>query len=243
MINKTALQSVISKYHLNGLIDSVKWVTTENSFDIKFMSPNNDMLGEVNYSEPFLHPSEVAIYNTSQLNKILNITNGDLNVDLTKSGKIYTKLLIKDNNCDLSYALADTLLIPRVATVNEPESYDVEVELTSENIEYIIKYKNAIGSDVVSISTFNNLNKGYALSFIFGESADHANKIQYNISCNDNVTIDYILFDSNIIKEILVANKDMTDAKMSINSEGIMKLSFSNNNTKSFYFLIGKNDI
>ena len=46
-----------------------------------------------------------------------------------------------------------------------------------------------------------------------------------------------------VIKEILVANKDMTDAKMSINNEGIMKLSFNNNNTKSSYFLIGKNDI
>ena len=244
MINKLVLQSVISKYHLNGLVDSVKWVTDDDGFNVKFMSPNNDMLGKVSYTKPFLQNSEVAIYNTSQLNKLLGITSGDLSIDLNKSGKIYTKLLISDSNCDLSYALADTLLIPRVAEVNEPDTYEMQVTLTAENIEYIIKYKNAVGSDLVIIQPVTDPQKGTVLSLTFGEGADHANKIQYDIPCTVTDTlIDPLPFASEVIKEILVANKDMDEAYMYINSEGIMKLSFSSNDIKTTYFLIGKTDI
>jgi hypothetical protein len=151
MIKKQDLQRVISKYHLSGLIDSVKWVTTDNSFNVAFMSPNNDMLGSLNYNNTFLPVSEVAIYNTSQLNKLLNITSGDLEINLTKGGKIYTKLSVADSNCNLSYALADIMLIPRVASLTEPDSYEIQVDLTPEHIEFFIKYKNAIQSDLVDI--------------------------------------------------------------------------------------------
>jgi hypothetical protein len=31
MINKNELQSTISKYYLNGLVESVKWTTEDNA--------------------------------------------------------------------------------------------------------------------------------------------------------------------------------------------------------------------
>jgi hypothetical protein len=62
MIKKQDLQSVISKYHLSGLIDSVKWVTTDNSFNVAFMSPNNDMLGSLNYNNTFLPVRFIIVY-------------------------------------------------------------------------------------------------------------------------------------------------------------------------------------
>ena len=43
MINKQRLQSIISKYHLNGLTQSVKWDTKEGKLDICFVSDNKDL--------------------------------------------------------------------------------------------------------------------------------------------------------------------------------------------------------
>ena len=47
MINKQRLQSIISKYYLNGLTQSVKWVTNNGELDICFVSDNKDLAGGV----------------------------------------------------------------------------------------------------------------------------------------------------------------------------------------------------
>ena len=43
MINKSKLQSIISKYYLNGLVQSVRWVTEGNKLSISFTSENKDI--------------------------------------------------------------------------------------------------------------------------------------------------------------------------------------------------------
>ena len=37
MINKVELQSIISKYYLNGLVEAVKWDVKSNKINIKFV--------------------------------------------------------------------------------------------------------------------------------------------------------------------------------------------------------------
>ena len=47
MINKLDLTSVISKYHLNGMIEPVKWDIKDETLTIKFNAPTKDMIGKV----------------------------------------------------------------------------------------------------------------------------------------------------------------------------------------------------
>lgn len=44
MINKVELQSIISKYYLNGLVEVVKWDVKSNKINIKFTSPTKEMI-------------------------------------------------------------------------------------------------------------------------------------------------------------------------------------------------------
>ena len=58
-----------------------------------------------------------------------------------------------------------------------------------------------------------------------------------------NKKSDYELhFNSDILKEILSSNKDTTKAKMYINLEGLMKLEFYEENIKSTYYIVKRND-
>jgi hypothetical protein len=43
-----------------------------------------------------------------------------------------------------------------------------------------------------------------------------------------------------MIKEIMYCNKDMAGGTISINLEGIMELTFENENLKSTYYLVSK---
>ena len=66
MISKLELQSVIEKYHLNGLIENVKWEINKNKqLTINFMSPTREMLGRVTYTDFPLLESSIGISNTT----------------------------------------------------------------------------------------------------------------------------------------------------------------------------------
>jgi hypothetical protein len=111
MISKLELQSVIEKYHLNGLIENVKWEIDKNKqLTINFMSPTREMLGKVVYNGFPLPESAIGINNTTQLDKLLAITSGDLVLDYVKESKIITKLLIADEQFNLNYAKVEEFL-------------------------------------------------------------------------------------------------------------------------------------
>ena len=44
MINKLQLQSIISKYHLGGLIESVKWVVEKNNLSVRTKTNNDNLV-------------------------------------------------------------------------------------------------------------------------------------------------------------------------------------------------------
>ena len=94
MINKADLVSIISKYYLNGLNEAVKWEIKDKKLIIKFTTSNNTMIGTVTYDGVELEDSTIGISNTSQLNKLINITNGYLKLEYFKQHKLITKLII-----------------------------------------------------------------------------------------------------------------------------------------------------
>ncbi len=96
MINKGELQAIISKYNLGGMIDAVKWTVKDKQLTIKYNAPTKDMIGEVVHTKFDLEDSEFAVYNTSQLDKLLAITSGDINLQLERTGKIFSAAFRSD---------------------------------------------------------------------------------------------------------------------------------------------------
>ena len=222
MINKNDLQSTIGKYHLNGLVESVKWTIVDNALTIDFQSPYKDMIGRLNHTSFPLTDAEVAIYDTSKLNKLLSITSGEVFINLTKPdhAKIYDKLVISD-----------------------PDNYKIITQLDSESITALIKAHNALESDNVIVSIDRDLDGEDVLLMSFGDDLKHTNKIDYQIPYTTLTDIKYgtrIPFDSKIIKNILNNNKDATKATMKINSGGLMKFEFEGENWNSYYYVVRK---
>ena len=90
MINKTKLQSIISKYYLNGLVQSVRWLTENNKLSISFVSENKDICGDLICNTSPVEDSEIAIFDTAQLNRLISVTNGELLLTLEKQHKIFS---------------------------------------------------------------------------------------------------------------------------------------------------------
>ena len=239
MINKSILQSVISKYYLN-VCESVTWKTNNNNLIIDFMSPTADIIGKVTCKDFPLEDSELAIYNTKKLSSLISICNGDLLLELEKQHKLISKLKISDLNFNLTYAVSDPLLVPKVGSVNIPE-FTVNLNLTKEDIDNLIKAKSALqGIDNMLITTTTNLDGENVCEFVFGDEHGHNNKITYQISGNITEESMKIPYNSDTFKTVIHANKDMEEGTMKISSMGLIEFKFKTDKVSSEYYMVRK---
>jgi len=251
LISKFELQAVINKYYIGGLIEAVKWEIKDKQLNIKFTSPTKEMLGEVTHTKFNLEDSNIGISNTSQLIKLINITNGDVMLQFLKTHKVFTKLIVSDNQFTTNYTLADTLTIPKSGTYNGSQDFHLETSLDKEMIVALIKAKSALDdSSTVMIRSYHSLDGDFQLELIFGGDIEYSNKVSYfipNIIQKDvpsefmsSLSEYKIGFNSDLMKDILSVNKDADESKLYINLDGLMKLEFITDNIKSTYYIVQK---
>jgi hypothetical protein len=244
MINKIEIQSVINKYYLNGLIESVKWDIKDKILNIKFTAPTREMIGEINFSNFNLENSTIGINNTSQLLKLLNITSGDILLSYVKNNKSINKLIISDNQFTVNYTLADVITVPKTGEYNGSEEYNLETALNEEIISSLIKAKSSLSdSDTVVLNAYKSLDGEFQLELTFGGDIEYSNKVSYYLSNFIQKDVPYefkVCFNSDLLKEILLVNKGAETAKLFINLGGLIKLEFTEENTTSKYYLVKK---
>ena len=118
------------------------------------------------------------------------------------------------------------------------EDHEVQVAIDDEAITALVKSTNALtNSDNVVVRLGLN-----GLEFTFGGDVEYANKVTYSIQ---NPTINVpstfnLVYGSDLLKEILVANKGSESGTLYINQNGLMKLTFSNKELQSTYYIVAK---
>jgi hypothetical protein len=237
MISKQQLSSVISKYYLNGLNNQVKWRIKDNTLTI--YAGEAGRVCKVVANNFLLEDAELGIFDTNKLNKLLSITNGDLIISLEKIKAIYTKMHIQDSNYNLTYSLADTLILGKNVWYEDAENLDIDITLEPEDVDALIKAKNALGDiDNMLITTTTDFDNNPICEFIFGDNTGFSNKITYQVNGgdikNNNLSIP---FNSDIFKDILNNNKDMDLCKLKLSDTGILKLEFISEEINSEYFI------
>ena len=246
MISKTHLQSVISKYHL-GEIEKVKWEIQNNQLQINFIAPSNVVLGSVKCYDFPIKEADLAIYNTKKLSNLISICNGDLLLEIEKQKEMLLKLNISDMNFNLSYALSDPLLIKKVGRAKPVDGWYVEIDLGNEEISNILRAKGAMSEiDNFLVTTTKDLDGQDVCELIFGDEIGHNNKISYQLKGSwlneinkENMKIKY---NSNMLKTILNANKDMNEGTFKISNEGLMYLIFTDGVIESEYYMVPTED-
>ena len=73
---------------------------------------------------------------------------------------------------------------------------------------------------------------------ILGYSNINTNRINIDVDCVCEKDIEPISFSANFLKEILVANKEATDATLKISSDGLTHIYFEIDNYESNYYLV-----
>ena len=220
MINKKVISDIVSKYSLGNKIEKVKWSITDKNFKIDFVNDSKNLVGYIEYRKDIgLKSGDYGIFNTSQLIKCLNILDGDILVDATKS-----KLNMADTNYDIKFGLADLGVIPNVPDIKDSDEWSVFFSVSDEFITRFVKSKDALSDlDTFTVETREGFN-GEELVFTVGTNI--TNTIEFTVDATINESFNHVPFDSNLMKEILKANRDYHSGEIRINKKGLLDAHF-----------------
>jgi hypothetical protein len=228
----------VSKYSLGNNIERVKWIITDEKLIIHFINDSKDLVGYVDYRKEIgLKPGDYGIFNTSQLIKCLNILDGDILVDATTS-----KLNMADTNYDIKFNLADPAVIPNVPDVSSnSDEWSVTFDANDEFITRFVKSKDALSElETFTIETREGFT-GEELVFTVGTNI--TNTIEFTVEATIKESFGPIPFNSNLMKEILKANRDYHTGEIRINKKGLLDAHFHcGNDLYTGYYLVRKQE-
>lgn len=240
-MKKLYLLDVIEKYHLGGLVERIKISVNNKTLESKFITTNKNLVGNITAPNIELDDCEFGIYDTSQLLKLIGITDKLLTLNIEKKGKIANKLLIADANYNLEYTLADIMLTPNIPSFDEPP-YNMVANIDKEFIDKFSKAKKALDTEVFNIYSGTDSLNNNVLFFNLGGSEGYTNKVNFYIPA-DQVSVlgESVKFPIEEFNEILLANKELKSSTLYISEEGLLKINFENEDgVKVSYVLVGK---
>jgi hypothetical protein len=235
-MNKQKLTGFVEKYSLGNTIESVPWSIKKNTLSTDFVSEDRTLLGNVTLNSFDIDDSEVGIYNTTQLQKMISVLGSDVSINLKKADKRAIAIDMTDGDVSLNYMLADLDIIPKAPKLKTLPDTTVVIKIDNDFITKFVRAKNALSESDNFTVTSNNITQ-----IIIGESDSNTNKININVKTEVSNKLPAISFNANYLKEILAANRDHIDGKMEVCAGGLAILTFSNADYTSKYYLVQTN--
>jgi hypothetical protein len=233
-MNKNNLLKFIQKYSLGGLIESVAWNADGTKLSVRFISDDKTLLGEVEYNAYTSTPMNVGIYTTSLLKNMIGVLDNDLTLKVDKAGEKSVSLKLSSDETETSYQLADLGVIPPVPDLKTLPDFGISIDMASNMIDKFIKAKGAL-SDV---DTFTIFTEGGDLKMAIGYSSISTNRVTFTAQKDYAETVKPISFSAKYLKEILTANKEATNAKLKVSTDGLSNVEFQIDDFVCKYYLV-----
>lgn len=233
-MEKSKINRFVQKYNLSGLVESVKWETKDNTLSTSFISDDKSVLGNVSMTDFQFQDSVFGIYDTSKLTKMLAVLDSDVDFSISDIEGKAVSLKFKDKVTSVNYMLADLSVIPNVPDLKQLPSFNAKIKLDQRFIRTFISAKGALADE----NSFTFTSKDGKAQIILGYSNINTNRISIDVDCDSEGDIDPISFSATYLKEILVANKEASDATLNISSQGLSHIHFEVDGYTSNYYLV-----
>ena len=237
-MNKTRLIRFISKYYLNGTVNSVILDSKSDKLTTRFISGDKTLLGELSMDKSQIEECEVGVYNTEQLTKLLSVLD-DVNVSVVKSENKSIALKVSDSNSSVNYMLSDVSVINKPPQLKDVPEFQLKINVTPQFINKFISGKGALSdTDNFTVVTDDNGTK-----LVIGYSSVNTNRVTIPVTTTESSNIENISFNANVFKEVLSANKECESAVFEVSSEGLSRITFKVDDYTSTYYLVSVQDV
>ena len=240
-MNKQKIVRFISKYYLNGIVNSVVLNSKSNSQQLsaRFVSGDKSLLGELIMDKWDFEDSDIGVYDTEQLNKLLSVLDDDIKVHLKKSEDKAYSIKVSDSSSSVNYMLSDTSIINEPPQLKSVPEFELSIDVTPQFISKFIAGKGALGET----DNFTILTDDASTKVVIGYASVNTNRVIIPVNTSKFSNIENVAFNASVFKEVLSANKECESATFEVSSEGLSRITFKVDDYKSTYYLVAVQDV
>lgn len=235
-MEKLKLEKFISKYNLGGSCESVLIKSDGSTLSVRSISDDKSVLGEIILDSVNFPKGEFGVYETKKFRSILSVLGDTLTVKPNMSNDKAIGLNITDGMTKATFVLSDASVIPPVPDLKKLPSVDFTISLDEKFVNTFVKAKSAL-SDVDTFAVMSNGEDNTA-SVIIGYSKLNTNRITVTATTDVAAKMTPISFSANYLREILLANKEISTGTLQVSSKGIAVATFAGNGFTSTYYLV-----
>ena len=129
-MQKTKLNRFISKYNLNGNVNSVKWTSKDNTLSTTFVTDDKSLMGNVKVDNFNFDNGSVGVYTTDQLIKLLGVLGEDVTMDVSRFGDKAVSLKVKNGSVSFDYTLSDLSIIPDTPALKRLPDFGTKIGIS-----------------------------------------------------------------------------------------------------------------
>ena len=236
VMEKSKLEKFITKYNLGGSCESVILKSDGDKLSVRAISDDKNVLGEVTLEDIKFPEGEFGVYETKKLRSILSVLDENLTIKPNTNNGKTTGLNITDGSTKATFVLADASVIPNVPDLKKLPPMDLTISLDEKFVNTFIKAKGALSE----VETFAVLSKGddTTAEVVIGHSNLNTNRITVTAKTDKAVKMEPVNFSANYLREILTANKDITNGTFQVSSKGLSVVKFNDKGFTSTYYLV-----
>ena len=235
-MNKITLNTFIQKYNLGGNVNSVKWTSDGTKLSTRFISGDKSLLGVLELDKQSLPIFDVGVYDTAQLQKMLNVMMDSIELSLTKVDDNPVAFHLTDANKSSDYVLAALGVIPDVPELKKLPEFDTLVTLDAQFMDSFIKRKSALADvDHFAVKPVEG-----GVEFVIGYSDMNSNRISIKVDSSAVALSKEINFNANLFSQVLSANKECSKAELQIAETGLAYIEFKVDDFTAKYWLVAQ---
>ena len=238
-MDKYKLTRFIDKYHLGGNVNAVVINSKGDTLSTRFITGDKALLGELEMNSWSFQDTELGVYDTEQLSRLLGVLDDDVSLNLTQSGDKAIALEISDQYSKVNFMLSDKSVINQPPALKGIPEFQLQIKVDSNFIQRFISGKSALpDTDTFTVITSND-----GVKLIIGYSSINTNRVTIPVETETYEDIEKVSFNANLFKDVLVANKECESATLEVSEKGLSKINFKVDQYDVTYYLVAVQDV
>jgi len=238
-MNKYKLTRFIDKYHLGGNVNAVVINSKGDSLTTRFITGDKALLGELKMNNWTFEDSELGVYDTEQLSRLLGVLDDDVTLNLTQAGDKAIAVEISDALSKVNFMLSDKSVINQPPALKQLPEFQIEIKVDTNFIQRFISGKSALPDT----DTFTVIADDEGVKLVIGYSSINTNRVTIPVETSASTKIENVSFNANLFKDVLVANKECESATLYVSEQGLSKINFKVDDYDATYFLVAVQDV
>lgn len=234
-MEKKKLTSFIDKYHLAGNANSVRIDIKDKEISCNFITDDQNVVGSVTMADFDIDDITLGVYATAQLTKLLTALDENITLKVNDADGTAYSIYISDKTTNITFMLADLSVIRQVPQMKQLPDFNVKIKLTKDFVDKYIRSKNALPET----ENFAVESDALGTSMILNYSTLNTNRITWPVVPEGKSSdLSATCFSADLLKEILVANKDADTGIIEVSSAGLARVTFTGKDYTSTYYLV-----